>query len=192
MGQPIGIGRPNNRFGGVMREFFKACNVYCHPESNQAIVAAVYNHGGLTAEKPGGAAVVPLADSHALKHAIQAALDSCEYEENFNYSGLKRTDWPAFQASGYKTVKRFEGEFIRLHMRGVNEKNLLYEVTSPTFGDFGLHLKVIVNASTEAYGEAVQYLVSKYLACKAAAEPGTASGTMKVKSHLRNGGRPER
>jgi hypothetical protein len=153
-----------------MREFFRACNVYCRPESNQVIVAAVYNHGGLTAEMPAGASVFAFSDSDALKRAIQAALDRCEYEEKFNYSGLKPTDWPAFQASGYKTVKRFETEFIPLAIRGVNVKNFFYEVSSPGFGDFGLHLKIVVNANTADYGEGVQYLVGKYPACKAAVE----------------------
>ncbi|MBI3407960.1 MAG: hypothetical protein HY040_06345 [Planctomycetes bacterium] len=155
-----------------MREYFKACNVYCRPESNQAIVAAVFNHGGMTAEKPGDTSVVAFSDSEALKRTIKAALDRCEYEENCNYLGSKRTDWPAFQASGYKTVKRFEADFIRLDIRGVNEKNFFYEATSPDFGDFGLHLKLIVNANTAEYGEAVQYLVSKYLACTARSEQG--------------------
>lgn len=150
-----------------MRDFFKACNVYCCPETNRAIVASVYNHGGLTAEKPGGASLVPFADSEALEHAIQAALDGCEYEEDFNYSHHKPTDWPAFQSSGYKTIERFEADFIRLELRGVNDKNLFYHITSPEFGDFGLNLSVIVNANIGEYGAAVRYLVSKYLACKA-------------------------
>src|SRR4051794_34486291 len=155
-------------FGALMREYFRACNVYCRPETNRAIVAAVYNHGGLTAEKPGGAAAVAFADAEALTRAIQAALDGCEYGGEFDYSGLRRTDWPAFRASGYKVVRRFEADFIRLGVRGVNEKNLFYAVTSPEFGDFGLHLKVTVNAHTAEYGDAVQYLVRTYLACKAA------------------------
>ncbi|MBW3542971.1 MAG: hypothetical protein KY476_22135, partial [Planctomycetes bacterium] len=107
-----------------MREYFRACNVYCRPQSNVAIVAAVYNHGGPTAEMPGGASVVALADSESLKRAIQRALERCEYEENFNYAGLRPTDWPAFQASRCTTVEQFEAEFIRLGIRGVNEKNL--------------------------------------------------------------------
>jgi hypothetical protein len=164
---PVVLRALESMFGGFMREFFRACNVYCRPESNQAIVATVYNHGGLTAEKPGGASVVVFSDSPALKRAIQAALDCCEYEENFNYSGLKRTDWPAFQASGCKAVKRFEADFIRLSIRGINDKNFFYDVSSPEFGEFGLHLKIVVNANTAEFGDAVQYIVNKYLVCKA-------------------------
>jgi len=151
------------------REFFKACNVYCRPDADQVIVASVYNHGGLMAEKPGGALIVKYSDSVALNAAVRAALDACEYEEDFNYSDQKKSDWPAFQASGYKTMKRFEADFIRLLVKGTNEKNFFYDVTTPEFGDFGMHLTITVNAYTGNHGEAVQYIVKNYLACKTAA-----------------------
>ena len=152
---------------GARREFFRACNLYCRPDADQAIIVAVYNHGGLMAEKPGGATIVTFSDSDKLHERVRAALDACEYEENFNYSDHKRSDWPAYQASGYKTIKRFEAEFIRLLVKGVNEKNLFYDVTTPEFGEFGLHLTIAVNAYGGNYGEAIQYIVKKYLACKA-------------------------
>ena len=151
------------------REYFRACNVYCKPDADQVIVAAVYNHGGLMAEKPGHAAIVKFSDLAKLQAAVLAALDACEYEENFNYSDHKRSDWPAYQASGYKTIKRFEAEFIRLLVKGVNEKNLYYDVTTPEFGDLGLHLTVTVNAYGGHYGEAVHYIVKNYLACRVVA-----------------------
>lgn len=121
------------------------------------------------AEKPGGTKVVKFSDSAELHEAVRAALNACEYEENFNYSDQKKSDWPAYQASGFKTIKRFEAEFIRLLVKGVNEKNLFYDVTTPAFGDLGLHLTVTVNAYGGDYGEAVDYILKKYLACKAVA-----------------------
>jgi hypothetical protein len=151
------------------RQYFRACNVYCHPDADQAIVAAVYNHGGPTAEKPGGATIVKFSDRAKLHEAVRAALDACEYEENFNYSDQKRSDWPAYQVSGYKTIKRFEAEFIRLLVNGVNDTNLFYDLTTPEFGDLGLHLTVTVNAYGGDYGEAVHYIVKSYLACQAVA-----------------------
>jgi hypothetical protein len=154
-----------------VREFFRACNVYCQPDADQVIVAAVYNHGGLVAEKPRGATIVKFSDSAKLHEAVRAALDACDYEENFNYSDQKKSDWPAYQASGYKTMKRFEAEFIRLLVKGVNEKNFFYDVTTPEFGELGLRLTITVNACGGNYGEAVQYIVKNFLACKAVASP---------------------
>jgi hypothetical protein len=153
----------------AVREFIRACNVYCRPDADQVIVASVYNHGGLMAEKPGSASIVKLSDPAALHSAVRAALDACEYEENFNYSDQKKSDWPAYQASGYKTMKKFEAEFIRLYVNGQNEKNFFYSVTTPEFGELGLHLAITVNAYDGNYGEAIQYVVKNYLACKAVA-----------------------
>jgi hypothetical protein len=153
----------------VVREFFRAANVYCRSDADQAIVVSVYNHGGLMAEKPGGASIVKLSDPAALHEAVRAALDACEYAEDFNYSQTKPSDWPAYQASGYKTVKKFEAEFIRLPVKGVNEKNFFYDVTTPDFGEFGLHLTMTVDAYSGNFGEAIPYLVKNYLACSVVA-----------------------
>ncbi len=152
-----------------MREFFKACNVYCCPETDHAIVASVYNHGGLMAEIPGGASIAKFSDSALLNAAVRTALEACKYKEHFDYFFAKKSDWPAYQASGHKTIKRFEAEFIRLLVKGVNAKNLFYDVTTPEFGQLGMHLTITVNAYTDDHGEAIQYLVKNYLACKAAA-----------------------
>ena len=126
----------------------------------------MYNHAGLMAEKPAGTSVVKFSDPAALHEAVRAALDACEYEETFNYSENKKSDWPAYQASGYKAIKKFEAEFIRLLVKGVNEKNFFYDVTTPEFGEFGLHLTVSVDAYTGNFGEAISYLVKNYLACR--------------------------
>ncbi len=151
------------------REYFMACNVYCHPDADQAIVAAVYNHGGLMAEIPGGATLVKFSDSPKLHDAVRAAIEACEYDENYNYSDQKKSDWPAYQVSGYKSIKQFETEFIRLLVKGVNENNIFYDVTTPEFGELGLYLTVTVKAYGGNYGEAVHYIVKNYLACKAVA-----------------------
>jgi hypothetical protein len=162
--QPAEPGKP----AGPASEFFRACNVYCRPEADQVIVASVYNHGGLMAEKAAGASIVMFSDPAKLHGAVRAAHDACN-EENFNYSDQKKSDWPAYLASGYKTMKRFEAEFIRLLVEGVNEKNYFYDVTTPEFGEFALHLTITVNAYGGNYGEAIQYVVENYLACKAVA-----------------------
>lgn len=162
--KPGGRGR-----GTPVQEYFRACTVYCRPDADQAVVAAVYNHGGPTVEIPGGAALVRFADADVLHAAIHAALAACEYQENFNYSGRKKSDWPAYQASGCRTIRQFEAEFTPLHIRGVNEKNLSYEITTPAFGQFELRLSITVNAFTENYGEAVHSILKNFLACKPAA-----------------------
>jgi hypothetical protein len=152
---------------GAARNFFRACNVYCRPESDEVIVASVFNHGGPTAEKPGGATITKYSDTSLLSDTVRASLACCEYQEHFDYSHLKPSDWPAYQASGYETINHFETNFIRLGVRAVNDANLFYNVTTPKFGEFGLHLTITINAHEGHYGEAVQYIVKQYLICKA-------------------------
>ena len=148
----------------------RACNVYCCPVADRVIVASVYDRGGLWVEKPGGALIVDFSDAGALNAAIRKSLDSYEYREDLNYSIRNKSDWPAYQVSGCKTLKRFEAEYLSLLVRAVNERNLFYEVTSPELGEFGLHLAITVNAYTGNHGVAIQYIVRKFLACKASIE----------------------
>lgn len=147
------------------RDFYRACNVYCNPTKDLAIVASVYNHGGLLAEKLGGATILSLSNSEELNKAVQASLACCEYEANFNYSDRKPSDWPAFQVSQYKTIKEFEIDFIRLLVKGVNDKNLFYEIQSQSFGDYGIQLTATINAISEDYGNAIQYVIKEFQAC---------------------------
>lgn len=128
------------------------------------------DHGGLIAEKPGGASVVALSDSNGLNQDIRSALKECKFRDGFDYTGRKRTEGPAFSASGFKMVKRFEAEFIHFGISGVNEKNLFYAVRSPTFGEYGLYLNIAVNADAGEYSKAVYYLLQQYLRCKPAAD----------------------
>jgi hypothetical protein len=129
-------------------------------------VAAVYEHGGMTAEKPGGTSNIAFADPIALNHAIRDALEACEFKAKFDYSNQKGSDWPAFQASGYKTIRKFEASFIRIDIRGANEKNAIYEASTQELGEFGLRLNVVVSANSHEFGAAIQYLVSAYVRWK--------------------------
>lgn len=55
-------------------------------------------------------------------------------------------------------------------MKGVNEKNLFYEITSPEFEDFSLHLRIVFNAKTGDFGETVQHLMRNFSLCRKAVE----------------------
>ncbi|MFA6959026.1 MAG: hypothetical protein WC538_24400 [Thermoanaerobaculia bacterium] len=151
-------------------ESFRACNVYCHADADKAIVAAVFNHGGLVAEKPGGATTLAFSDLDALEEAVQAALRACEFRLDFDYSESKKSDWPAYQASRYKTMKAFEADFVNLHVRGANASNLIYTITSPSFGEFGLELQACARPSLKEFAEAIHYMVKAFRACEAAVE----------------------
>lgn len=124
----------------------------------------MFNHGGATAEKPGEASIIRFSDAQALTNAVKFALQNCEYRESFDYGRQNRVDWPAFQASGYKSVSGFESAFIRLEVRGVNNANLYYDITSPEFARWSMRLTVTVDAASEDFGAAVQFLIEQFQA----------------------------
>lgn len=139
-------------------EFVRACSVFVHRErAAPVLVAAVYNHAGLFSEKPGEVGSVPDGDLAALGQQVQFAMTRCTFEPEFNHSTNKLTDWPAFRASGLRTVKRFEREYVRLHVRGANEKNITYAVAGPELGPYGIHVAASVSASAppEVVGAAI-------------------------------------
>lgn len=144
------------------RGFFRACNVYCHPETDKAIVAAVFNHGGLIAEKPGGSVAIAFSVRTDLEAAVQNALAECEHVLEFDYSKSKPSDWPAYQASRCKTFKAFEADFVRLHIRGVNASNHSYSITTPEFGKFALEMSVNAQPNIDQFADAIHYLLRCY------------------------------
>jgi len=143
-------------------KFVQSCEVYCHQKSNRALVAKQFNHAGLTADQPDGIVEVPFLDTDQLATSICSALKDCIFEPKFNYRDLKASDWPAYKKSGEKTIKKFETDFIRLHIRGVNESNLSFQITTGEIGDYGLCLKSSVGPRDDM-GIAINHIVQKYV-----------------------------
>ncbi|HEU4699668.1 MAG TPA: hypothetical protein VFS40_10835 [Gemmatimonadales bacterium] len=129
--------------------FVRGCTVYFAPGHDTVLVAALFNHGGLFAEQPDGVARCATGDVPALGAAARAALAACRYEPAFDYRDRKRTDWPAFRASGCRSVREFEQLYVPFGIRGANEANLAYVIESPPYGACAVSL----TATTDAHGE---------------------------------------
>lgn len=144
--------------------FVRACTVFVSAPRGTALVAALFNHGGLFAEQPDGIAECSAGDAASLGAAVRAALDACRYEPEFNYRDRKRTDWPAFRHSGCRSVREFEREYAPIGVRSVNEANLICAVESPPFGRFELQLAAHVSYHAPAVelGECVGYVWQEY------------------------------
>lgn len=113
--------------------FTKSCNVYVSRHDAVVLVAAVWNHAGLFAEMVDGVSRGSQADIDELGAIITSKLAACRFEPSFNYRDLKKSDWPAFRASGLKTIRAFEDGFVRIDVRGENFSTLAWEVSSPPF-----------------------------------------------------------
>ena len=118
--------------------FIRSCKVYLSARRQEALVAPMFNHAGLLAERPGAVVAGPLDDTGQLGQLTRVALDACVWQPEVDYRDRKRTDWPAFQQSGCRSVREFESVYDGLLVCGANEANLVWEVRSPAIGPFDL------------------------------------------------------
>ena len=70
-------------------------------------------------------------------------------------SALKRTDWPAFRASGARSLKEFQALFLPMQCCGLNSANILVRASTPHPVHEDLELSVSFNPliEPEAVGE---------------------------------------
>lgn len=146
-----------------MPDFIQHCGVYCNSQADNAIVTRIYNHGGPTAEIPGGAVSVPYSDQEALDRAIRDALEGCVYELEYNYKDSKESDWPPFQESGYRTIWKFEADYVRLRIRGTTARNRHYFLESPAFGKNSIRLLSTVDPDYTNFGRAVHQIYEEFV-----------------------------
>ena len=118
------------------------------------LIASTFNHGGMFAEKPGGALSCEASHIRTLGKYIKQKLDECEYKADFNHSRKKKSDWPAYKESGFKTMKAFESNFIPYRIQGANEANIIWQIASPPLRNgIELHSYMSVSASAAEIGE---------------------------------------
>lgn len=115
------------KFNKNVEEYVKYCTVYLPRKGNKAIIAASYNHGGLYVEY---SAISHEIDSQLFEQTIKKQFDACLFKKDFNYSTRKKSDWPSFEASKYKTIKSFEKDYLRYTIIGANEKNIIISIES--------------------------------------------------------------
>jgi hypothetical protein len=140
--------------------FVRWCNAYVNRKTGDVMVARCFNHDGMSAEIPGGTVRLAAPGTAEVGAAVAAALDACVYEETFNYRHTKRSDWPAFQVSGERTMRAFEEKWVRMQIRGANEENETWELIGPEIGSHGLRLVAVAVPTMDHpnLGRALTYL----------------------------------
>jgi len=122
-------------FSGLKREstFVRRSNVYVPHTDGEILVASMWNHGGLFAEMDGGVEACPMDDAEALGVLLTRKLAECQFRKEFDYSGRKRSAWPAYRASGLKTLEAFEERYVQYGVGGANAANVTWQIGSPPF-----------------------------------------------------------
>jgi hypothetical protein len=165
-------------FGAKVQPFVRACFVHANPAADRAIVSIVHNvNGGMFVAQRSVA--LRFGDKGALGAAIDMALAQCRAEQEITVRSDEpaprrtRKDDPAFQASGRKTLKAFEQDYIPLTVTGANEFNLIYEVNGPVLGPYDLAFEASA-VTPQEIAESVHLIVRE--SQRFLAQGSTASG----------------
>lgn len=145
-------------------KFVHMCPVYVAFDDGRALLASTFNHGGLFVEKPGGVRAVDTGDGITLGEAIIACMADCSFKPRFNYSSRKKSDWPAYQASGCRSMKAFERDFARYTVRSANDANIIWTLKSPELsGGFTIQSTVGMIHDALEVGAAITNLHAFYM-----------------------------
>ena len=62
----------------------------------------------------------------------------------------KASDWPAFQASAYRTIKKFESDFLRVSVFYLNPSGAVARASTPIPGDTDYEIAISFNPALES------------------------------------------
>jgi len=93
--------------------------------ADSVIVAAMHqNLAGIYYEQPAPFAIQGTPTPEQLGHAFREAFDRFSIKDA-NLQEFKRSEWPAFKASGLRSLKEFERLYRPVGIYGVNASNAL-------------------------------------------------------------------
>jgi hypothetical protein len=113
-------------------------------EGRPTIISALhYNSDGLYYEQEDTLAL-PIATEDGLASALREALRRYSLRDQ-NLRGRKSTDWPAYRASGMKSLRSFEDTYLQIQVRALNEAEQLFEASAKARGESDVGLNVLLN-----------------------------------------------
>lgn len=113
------------------------------------IVAATHRNGaGIYYEQP-SPVVVDNAQPADVGAAFQSAFDACSVRER-DLSGWKKSDWPAYRASGLPSVRAFERAYTAIQCQGLNTANATVRASCVYPADREMELSIAFNPRLDA------------------------------------------
>jgi len=95
-------------------------------------------------------------DPRVLASAFRTAMERFTRKDR-NLRDFKRNDWPAFRASGCRSVQQFENAYHPIFAKALNKPELYYEARTRPEGELEIELRVLLNryASDEEIGRKI-------------------------------------
>ena len=111
------------------------------------------NMESLNYEQEEAIPVTDWGDPRVIAAAFRTAIERFSRKDR-NLRDFKRNDWPAFRASGCRSVQEFENAYHSIFARALNEAELYYEARTKPEGELEIELRVLLNryASDEENG----------------------------------------
>lgn len=134
-------------FGPRERPVERVVQIYF--SGTRFIVAAMHqNNAGIYYEQP-DPIVVELRQPADLGGAFHAAFDAFSRKDR-DLSAVKKSDWPAFLASGLRSMKAFEREYTAIQCHGLNPSNAVVRACRVYPRDPAMELSIGFNPMLEA------------------------------------------
>ena len=113
------------------------------------IVAAMHqNNAGICYEQP-DPVVVEVRQPADLGAAFRAAFDAFSRKDR-DLSTMRKSDWPAFAASGLRSMKAFEREYTAIQCHGLNPSNAVVRACRVYPADPEMELSIGFNPMLDA------------------------------------------
>lgn len=134
---------------GLRRKAKRHAAIYIARDGSRAVIAPMNRNGrgGFLVEHDEVELLEPLPDAPELGEALSRALAASRVQRERSYADRRLRDWAAYRASGAKSAKRFEADFIRIHISGANEENIIYELEG--WPEKDAELRVAATASSK-------------------------------------------
>ena len=123
----------------------KEARIYLADESKAAIVVAMHhNFAGLYYEQENPITISNWRDSPELALALRSALHRFSLCDR-NLRELKSSDWTAYRVSRCRSVREFQGTYLRISVRAANEAELCYIAEAQPLDEDEVSLHILVD-----------------------------------------------
>lgn len=132
-------------------------------DGKPSIIAALnFNSAGIYYEQDAPVVVAKDNWEGVVPHLREALARFAFREANLREGHLK--DWPSYRASGERSVRRFQANYLCIQVRAVNDAELRYDASSKPIGEPDISLHVTLNpfGNDEEIG---RLLAKLYSAC---------------------------
>ena len=147
-------------------EHIRHAAVYIDRQGKTAIMVALHRNGrgGCLVEDEQPRLITVTEYLEDFGKALLEVFLASEVRAERNLRHSKSTEWPAFKASGLRTVRKFESDFIRLELSGANSTNVICMIEGEP--ETNSELKIVASANPRLLAVFAERCLLVWRACR--------------------------